>query len=213
MMRTSVTGISNRARHDRLNPRRKASGFSLLEILVVVFIIGVLATMFTLSVGITGGDQEIERELDRLQALLQLASEEATLQGHELGLRFYRGGYEFAAYEELFEDYPDPNPEGVVEQPEWTILRQDAVLGPRQMPEDIEIELEIDGRVIILDDEEQEDNDTDADEETDYRPQVFIFSSGEISPFVVRLRRSFENTSVILEVKADGMIELDRGEQ
>ena len=37
-----------------LSKSPQAAGFSLLELLVVVFIIGILATMFTLSVGVLG---------------------------------------------------------------------------------------------------------------------------------------------------------------
>ena len=58
----------------------KPSGFSLLELLVVLFIIGILVTMFTLSVGVTGGDREVDNEIDRLQALLKLAGEEAIME-------------------------------------------------------------------------------------------------------------------------------------
>jgi len=132
-MRTSATGICNRARpvlsrkagrHSTV--RRIPSGFSLLELLVVVFIIGILATMFTLSVGVTGADQELEREVDRLRAVLELASQEAIMQGREIGMRFYRDGYEFAAYHEDFVEYHDPDDEDDIDQSEWTMLGQEA---------------------------------------------------------------------------------------
>ena len=65
----------------------RAAGFTLLELLVVVFIIGIMATMFTLSVGVAGGtDRELRRETERLQTLLALALEDASFQSRELGL-------------------------------------------------------------------------------------------------------------------------------
>lgn len=214
--------MTGHSRTSRSHPRRSVAGFTLLELLVVVFIIGILATMFTLSVDITGGDQEIEQELDRLYALLELAGEEATLQGRELGLRFVSGGYEFAAYEEAFDDYPaepensadsiqSEEDEVLIEVSEWLVIANGA-LKPRRLPPDVEIELEIDGRAVILRDAEREYED-DAIEVDEYRPQIFIFSSGEVSPFVVLIRREFENRGFSLEVKADGTIEMKRGEQ
>jgi len=66
-----------------MSSARKISGFSLIELLVVVFMIGILVTMFTLAVGVTGGDRELERETDRLVAVLNLAGDEAVMQGRE----------------------------------------------------------------------------------------------------------------------------------
>jgi general secretion pathway protein H len=198
-----------------MTPRRKTTGFSLLELLVVVFIIGILATMFTLSVGLTGGDRDLEREADRLQALLQLASEEALMQGREIGMRFYADGYEFATFQEDFLDYHDPDPEEetnqdeakTLDQSEWVLVGQQEMLGPRHLPEDIVLELEIDGRAVVLTPEsEREDNDDDA--EKTYRPQIRIFSSGDFIPFVLRLRRKFQNATTTLDVGVDGTVEV-----
>lgn len=195
--------------------RRLTTGFSLLELLVVVFIIGILATMFTLSVGLTGGDQDLEREVDRLQALLKLASEEALMQGKEIGMRFYADGYEFATFQEDFLDYRDPDPEEqtnqdeakTLDQSEWVLVGQTEILGPRHLPEDIVLELEIDGREIILT-TESERMDDDDDSEKVYRPQIRIFSSGDFIPFVLRLRREFQNAGTIIDVGADGTVEV-----
>jgi general secretion pathway protein H len=189
--------------------RRKLSGFSLLELLVVVFIIGVLATMFTLSVGITGDDRDLQRETDRIEALLRLASEEATLQGREIGMTFFRDGYEFSTYFEDFEDYRDAEESDDVGRSKWTLIMGRDMFGPRGLPADMLIELEIDGRTVILDPREPDKR--DKDDEREYKPQVLIFSSGEVTPFVLRLRRSFQNTGVILDVKDDGTIELTQG--
>jgi general secretion pathway protein H len=198
-----------------MNTRRPDSGFTLLELLVVVFIIGILVTMFTLSVGLTGGDRDLEREVDRLEALIKLASEEALMQGREIGMRFYVDGYEFASYQEDFLDYRDPDPEDAADlegeknpgTSEWVILGQHELLGPRRLPEQIELELEIDGRSIVLKPIEEKTDD-DGDSEKEYRPQVRIFSSGDLLPFVIRFSRSFENDGTILEISADGTVEI-----
>ncbi len=195
--------------------RRKQSGFSLLELLVVVFIIGVLSTMFTLSVGLTGSDQELETETDRLIAVVQLASDEAIMQGRELGMRFYPDGYEFATFQEDFVEYYDTeksdspgeqdNPEEQ-DQSQWIVLGNEAILGQRSLPDGILLELEIDGRLVIL--ERDDEGDEEEISKRDYQPQIRLFSSGDVSPFVVQLRRTFENKGVQIDFDAQGMVEV-----
>ncbi len=195
----------------------QASGFSLLELLVVVFIIGILATMFTLSVGLLGSDSELDKEISRLRALIELAREDAVTQGHELGLHFYPDSYEFAVYQEDFVDYYDPDDE-VQDQSEWIVLSLGTLLKPRQLPAGIVIELEIDDRDIVLKNKQEtqleaENNARDPnrvriDERDPYRPQIWLFSSGDISPFAIRFRREFANEGVTLEYSEDGSVEL-----
>lgn len=194
----------------------RSRGFSLLELLVVVVIIGILATMFTLSVGITSGDRELEREADRLQALLQLASEDAVLQGRELGLRFYPDAYEFSVLDPV--------------ENRWQVVALDPLLRERKLAEDVELLVTIEGREIDLDaareerDErraaaaeaaaESEDDEQDEEEEkaeAGYRPQVFLFSSGDLTPpFSIEMRRRFGDLRLTLEVAETGEIELTR---
>ena len=189
-------------------------GFSLLELLVVVVIIGILATMMTLSLGVTGGDRELERDVERLQALITLASEDALLQGRELGITFIEDGYEFALLD------PDEN--------RWVRLQNDPVLRSRTLDEGVELVVEIENREVRLQTRDEfDDQFQDADEESDapddddtspfrgrnneFLPQIFIFSSGEISPpFEARMRREFQNLVLVLAAEADGSLEITR---
>jgi general secretion pathway protein H len=180
-------------------------GFSLLELLVVVVIIGILASMFTLSVGITSGDRELEREADRLEALLQLALQDAVMEGRELGLRFYPDAYEFSTL--------DP------ENARWEVLAGDPLLRERRLEPDVELLVTIEGRELDLeaarDDRDKETAQSDADRQEDdaaaYRPQVFLFSSGDLTPpFSVEMRRRFGDLRLTLSVNETGEIELTR---
>jgi general secretion pathway protein H len=201
--------------------RGKISGFTLLELLVVVFIIGILSAMFTLSVGLTGGDQDLETETDRLIAVIELASDEAIMQGRELGMRFYPDGYEFARFQEDFVEYYDaedsdednPGDESdkapQSDQSEWIVLNGKELLGQRSLPEGILLELEIDGRSVALKrDDESDDDDDEDDSRQQYQPQIRLFSSGDVSPFVVLLRREFQNKSMQIEFDAQGLVEV-----
>ena len=171
---------------------RRHRGFSLLELLVVLVILGVLVSMYTLSSGLTGSDQDIEEETERLNALLRLASEDSTLNGREMGLRFYRQQYEFSMLRQVEDAW------------EWVPLDDDELFRPRALSEDYDLELVIEGREVALKDER---NEKDA-----YKPQVFIFSSGEFTPFSLAIRPGFENRGQLIEVSAGGEIEITNEE-
>jgi len=66
-------------------------GFTLIEILVVLALIGLLTGMAVLSAGVSGSG--VEREARRLSAALRMAADESRLQGRVLGLRFDSQGY------------------------------------------------------------------------------------------------------------------------
>jgi general secretion pathway protein H len=171
-------------------------GFTLLEIMLVVVIIGVLVSIFTLSVGSFADDQNAEHAR-RLEALLQLASEEAAIQGRELGLNFYQHGYEFSA-RTLTVDAKG------LQQWLWVPLDDDQLLQPRTFGEDYAIELLIDGKEVKL-----EYQRTEPTEKKPYEPQIFLFSSGEVAPaFSAVLRQSFSDELLQVNVDTDGKVEI-----
>ncbi|MCC5794772.1 MAG: type II secretion system minor pseudopilin GspH [Chromatiales bacterium] len=172
-----------------MNRHRAQQGFTLLELLVVVAILGLLYSIVTLSVGLLASDaRELERDARRLQALLQSAVEDAVLQGQEFGLRFTPTGYEFSVLDPVTGD--------------WIPWPARELYGPRELGELYRIELEIEGRRVELDDRGRRGaRDT-------YQPQVFILSSDEITPFRVRISRGARDVSTVLEVTDDRRIRI-----
>src|SRR2546423_13269803 len=90
---------------------RAGAGFTLVEMLVVVLIIGVISAAVMLSITLTGRDHELEKESDRLLALFTYAREQAELQTREYGVRLQDDGDEFLTYDmrraavrDVFED-------------------------------------------------------------------------------------------------------------
>jgi general secretion pathway protein H len=138
----------------------------LVEILVVMVIIGVVAAGAMLSLGVLGqGDRELERERDRLEALIGVARDEAALQGREYGLRIFIGGYEFVTY--------DPR------RALWSPATEDGSLRRREFPEGLELALRVEGRPVVL-------PKSDAKDAT---PQIMLFSSGELNGFEFTVAR------------------------
>lgn len=169
---------------------RTSRGFTLLELLVVMVIVGILVSLLTLSVGLLGEDGPLRREAERLEALVQIAGEETMLHGFEMGLRFYRRAYEFSIYRD--------------ETDEWIPLVDDRLFRRRDIPEALELDLELEGRDVLLEFE--------ADENREYRPQVFIMSSGDITPFNLRFREAFSSDGYQVLIKADGSAEIKHDE-
>lgn len=97
-------------------------GFTLIEILVVLVIIGVALTFATLSIDPSGPADRLDEEAQRLLALSQTAADEAILSGHTLGLEQIRGGYRFVKLNEAG----------------WQVIQSaDDALHPRRLPEDV----------------------------------------------------------------------------
>jgi len=148
-------------------PAIRGRGFTLLEILVVLVIIGILTSLAMLRIGDRRNDQANE-ESRRLFALIDLARQEAILEAREYGLGLWRGHYQFYELNE--------------ETATWQPLTGDTHLRPRALPETIDLSLEIDNQVVILDAKPPE------------KPQILILSSGETTAFRLTLEREDEKT-------------------
>ncbi|MBA2491773.1 MAG: type II secretion system minor pseudopilin GspH [Gammaproteobacteria bacterium] len=159
----------------RQAPRRRASGFTLIEILTVLVIIGIVVSMATLSLG-NNAEGQVELEAERLRALIELAKEEALFDAQELGIAFWQNGYTFYRMEDQ----------------QWTPVEGDAELRPRTLPEGLSLSLELEGLEAEL----------SAIDRQRKRPQVFIMSSGEVTPFRAELGTG--ETYVILKADALG---------
>jgi general secretion pathway protein H len=164
-MPTSGTGIC------RTRAARVASaGFSLLELLVVVAIIGLLAQAVALSWRALGNDQEIEQETGRLRSMIDLLHEEALMQTRDYGIMFTETGYRFYVF-----DY---------QQLEWVSPQGDRLLEPHNLPPLVSMALILDGREAPL------APDFESQDIENPEPQVMLLSSGELTPFTVEMTRA-----------------------
>lgn len=75
--------------------RGQSRGFTLLEVLVVIVLMGIIVTFAVTALRGPNATERLDDEARRLQALIQLASEQAILQVSVLGLRLSSDRYEF----------------------------------------------------------------------------------------------------------------------
>jgi general secretion pathway protein H len=176
-------------------------GFTLIEVLVVVVIIAVISAVALLSVGILGDDRNLQREARRLSSLIELANDEATIQGREYGLELLQSGYRFVEHDPLLN--------------QWHELLGDDFLRPRQLEEGMEFQLFLEDRRVLLDtsaaDTEREGADTDPTD--DYLPHILIMSSGDVSPFELRILRPSDRAALTLTMSLAGELEIRDDDQ
>jgi general secretion pathway protein H len=158
-------------------------GFTLIEILVVVVLIGILATFAVLSVGNRALDDQLQNEASRTMALLQLAADEAQLKGLQIGLHYTASGYEFVV---------------VDDKHHWSAYAESGPLRQRTWTPPIVADLRVDGQLITPAPDNapappQQSQSSDAQKSDDpskdpLRPQVLLLSSGEMTPFSLDLK-------------------------
>lgn len=175
---------------------RYGSGFTLIEVLVVVTIIGIISAVVVLSLGNLGDDRELQTEARRITSLIEMASDEATLQGRDFGLEFLQTGYRFVEYDAL--------------TGQWSEVFGDELMRLRQLAQDTEFDLFLEDRRILLDidaaDSAQNDDADDNYLRQDFLPHILILSSGDITPFRLEIVRNTDRSSVSLGVSANGEI-------
>lgn len=184
--------------------RRAAKrGFTLIELLVVIAVAAILVTMAVLSFNLIGDDRAVHKQVLKLSSLIDMASEEAQIQGRDYGLEFLQSGYRFVEYD----PYLDV----------WNEVVGDELLEPRTLDENMLVELFLENHRVLLQaeakDTEPDENDTNRDLTDDYLPHVLILGSGDISPFRLEIVRLTDELAVGLQLEAGGDLEIVTDDQ
>lgn len=177
-MTTSATGRCS-------NLRRPPAGFTLLEVLVVVLIIGIVLTFAVLAIGGDRRAEELERESRQFAELLRLGGEQAVLRGEEWAVQIEPEKYRFLVYD----------------KDAWQVLEDDELFRPRELAGDTRLELVIEGRAVELETREEP------------KPTLIIMSSGEVSPFVADFSADATETRYRVESDARGEIRWELAEE
>lgn len=201
----ALTRTSTGAKSSNMRlPRTLQSGFTLLEIMVVVGLIALLSAVVVSQGSWTSDDRQLEQESARLKDTLALLNERSLFSGQLLALRLRHDGWEPLAYDITAADF---------------LPIEDTALKSRQIPPALELvwqldeladeeqaslsqvaetlvkkdtSLDLGEDVVGEDDEEREpqrarDDKSEEKEEKEF-PQVFFFPSGEVSPVTLTMQ-------------------------
>ncbi len=178
--------------------RSPQPGFTLIEILVVIVVIGIIVSIGMLSLGVLGDDRHLRREAFRIGSLLEVAQDEAVMQGREFGLEVMLTSYRFVEFDPF--------------QRLWAEVQTDDVFRARQLPDGIEFDLLLEDKSILLEIDAEDLSDPDAKDNSNSRdefsPHILIFSSGDSTPFQLRILDRERDYSVILTGDLVGSIEV-----
>ena len=92
---------------------RKARGFTLIELMVVLVIMGVMATGISLGIDSLRG-RDTDRALKRLRLVLEATADRAMVRGRPMAIQFLPDGYRFEALD------PDDNWRPLIDPPVFT---------------------------------------------------------------------------------------------
>jgi len=156
-------------------------GFTLIEVLLVIVVVGIMVAAIQINFSTSKPDEQLHKESVRFAHVFNAVAEFGLLNNLELGLYTSENSYQFVGYD------------GV----RWSPLEDNQLLALYQLPDAVEIRLIFDdlpleqpnlieADLFIPDDEQLEQmQDEMSEDEKPIIPQVYILSGGDITPFRV----------------------------
>lgn len=151
---------------------RQSAGFSLIELMVVIFIIGLMATVVVLNVPSTGGG--VDDDAKAFAARLRAVSQDSILSGDLIGVSVREGGAGFYRYR------------GGV----WEPLTEDDNPVEQEWVEETSVSFALSGRLVPV------ARETGARDKAQVRPQIIFEPTGINTAFAVVFERDGTEVSV-----------------
>ncbi|WP_076417283.1 type II secretion system minor pseudopilin GspH [Colwellia sp. UCD-KL20] len=159
-------------------------GFTLIEVMVVIVLIGLMASVVQFNFNGNEPEKLLEKESQRFAAIFNMAAEYSMLNNVELGLVVdsEKNTYQFLGFD----------------GEKWVPVSGNKLLEPYALPEELEAilaldDLPLDEPPLINSLRENEESDltfsgSELDEEKKLLPQVYILSGGDLTPFTLRFK-------------------------
>lgn len=187
-------------------PRQRSldSGFTLIEVMVVVAIVGLMAWVIVLQLPDSPEDESLEDTAEVFLQQFQHVREQSLLRHWIAGVEFQPNGFRFVRFQNQ----------------QWQVINQ-APVTPVELPEGMELVF-IPGDFRLLENEEALESltfqDTEGNErqgeqdEEQIQPQVIIFESTEFVPFRVQFT-SLHGSSAPINIDGRSGVQLIRDEE
>lgn len=166
-----------------MSKHRRSSGYTLIEVLVVIFIISIATSVTLLTIG-KNENREIETFAKELTQMVSLAEEQAMLQPRVLGIALNSNTIQFASFDKDKE----------TQKSTWLPL-SDHVLHHYAVPDNIQISLHISGSQIAL------------NGEPSTTPQIIFSTNGDVTPFVMYVGKKGKKPAYAISADADGNVD------
>jgi general secretion pathway protein H len=165
---------------------KKNNGFTLIEIIVVVLIIGLVSGYVIINVKAFQFERSVESEASRLEQLLRYASSQAVVNSQDLGVYLNSEGYKFFIYGKN----------------SWKELHKNSQLRFHAFYKNLALEIIADDQMAVP---ENSGNVSSRDVLT---PQIIFASSGEINKFEIGLYDESESVGYKVRLSNQGAIEI-----
>lgn len=157
-----VTGRYKIPKHQQYS-----GGFSLLEMLVVLVIIGVVIAAVSISINLTGGSQDTRNDVNLLRDRMLYAQQLTVAQSLTLGVAFSQKGYQFYRF--------------ILQKDgryRWQKTVDNSSLGFHPWTKSVSMNLNLNQQANVL-----------IPQFTPKQPTVIINAGGQMTPFILQLGR------------------------
>lgn len=148
---------------------KKSQGFTLIEVLLVVLLIGIVSGIVLLAASPNDSSRLIASETNRLAEAISLAADEAVSENQQLGLMLDEKSYRFLTFDD--------------QTRQW-LASDNPVFSSYELPPNISLHILKDDASKTLASTTQDSKKEDKDKES-LMPQVVLLSSGETSSVIL----------------------------